>query len=292
MSRSMRSVECRADADCRQLSGCRFGAPAWASTVRCGPFRADAGDWPPDSARSPPPSPDQCLDWARLCRRNALSSAATSTWCSRAVNRVWPERLAASFTRTRFGCKGRQRLSGPSPARRDPFLPLPFLHRLVSFGDFIDSTERSEFHPRCGELWLSLVRLPHRRPPVDADGPHRFRNGPFGRDVVQAPGGASGLSHDETGCAAFAGAGASSAYATRRFRESMPHPRPTAVYASGPALPRRPQDSLPSCLLGFERTRLSLASSFQLSSRTPQTALQSLGFLIGGVSHDIGRWRG
>ena len=41
-------------------------------------------------------------------------------------------------------------------------------------------------------------------------------------------------------------------------------PRPTAVYASDPALPRRPQDSLPSCLLGFERTRLSLASSFQL----------------------------
>ena len=41
-------------------------------------------------------------------------------------------------------------------------------------------------------------------------------------------------------------------------------PRPTAVYASDPALPRRPQDLLPSCLLGFERTRLSLASSFQL----------------------------
>ena len=49
-------------------------------------------------------------------------------------------------------------------------------------------------------------------------------------------------------------------------------PRPTAVYASDPALPRRPQDSLPSCLLGFERTRLSLASSFQLSSRTPHRA--------------------
>src|SRR5271166_6551487 len=28
--------------------------------------------------------------------------------------------------------------------RRDPFLPLPFLHRLVSFGDFIDSMERSD----------------------------------------------------------------------------------------------------------------------------------------------------
>src|SRR5213083_2863095 len=51
-------------------------------------------------------------------------------------------------------------------------------------------------------------------------------------------------------------------------------PRPTAVYASDPALPRRPQDSLPSCLLGFGRTRLSLASSFQLSYRTPHPALE------------------
>jgi hypothetical protein len=43
-----------------------------------------------------------------------------------------------------------------------------------------------------------------------------------------------------------------------------PTPRPTAVYASNAALPRRPQDSLPSCLLGFGRTRLALASSHQL----------------------------
>src|SRR5208282_4911430 len=50
-------------------------------------------------------------------------------------------------------------------------------------------------------------------------------------------------------------------------------PRPTAVYASDPASPRRPQDSLPSRLLGFERTRLSLAGSFQLSYRTPHPAL-------------------
>src|SRR5208337_1652245 len=50
-------------------------------------------------------------------------------------------------------------------------------------------------------------------------------------------------------------------------------PRPTAVYASDPASPRRLQDSLPSRLLGFERTRLALASSFQLSSRTPHSDL-------------------
>ena len=51
-----------------------------------------------------------------------------------------------------------------------------------------------------------------------------------------------------------------------------PTPRPAAVYASNAALPRRPQDSLPSCLLGFERTRLALASSYQLSYRTPHRA--------------------
>src|SRR3954463_3292699 len=43
-----------------------------------------------------------------------------------------------------------------------------------------------------------------------------------------------------------------------------PTPRPAAVYASNAALPRRSQDSLPSCLLGFGRTRLALASSHQL----------------------------
>src|SRR5258705_13018171 len=50
-------------------------------------------------------------------------------------------------------------------------------------------------------------------------------------------------------------------------------PRPTAVYASDPALPRRPQDSLPSFLLGFGRTRLLLAISLQLSYRTPNPTL-------------------
>src|SRR3954469_25512458 len=43
-----------------------------------------------------------------------------------------------------------------------------------------------------------------------------------------------------------------------------PTPRTTAIYASDPALPRRPQDSLPSRLLSFGRTRLALASSYRL----------------------------
>ena len=43
-----------------------------------------------------------------------------------------------------------------------------------------------------------------------------------------------------------------------------PTPHTTAIYASDPALPRRPQDSLPSRLLSFGRTRLALASSYRL----------------------------
>src|SRR5208283_3525272 len=167
--------------------------------------------------------------------------------------------------------------------RRDPFLPLPFLHRLVSFGDFIDSMERSDSHPRCGELWLSLVRRPHRRPPVDADGSHRFRNAPFGRDVVQAPGGASGLSHDETRCAVFAGAGASSASATCRFRESIPHPvQPLSTLRTPRCRDARKTRSRPACsALNGPDFHWQAHSSFPLA---PRTALSSRWFSSSGLS--------
>ena len=157
--------------------------------------------------------------------------------------------------------------------RRDPLLPLPFLHRLVSFSDFIDSMERSDSHLRCGELWLSLVRRPRRRPPADADGSHRFRNGPFGRDVVQAPDGASGLSHDETRCAAFAGAGASSASATCRFRESIPHPvQPLSTLRTPRRRDARKTRSRPACsALNGPDFHWQAHSSF--SYRTPHPAL-------------------
>src|SRR5271166_5439711 len=162
--------------------------------------------------------------------------------------------------------------------RRDPFLPLPFLHRLVSFGGFIDSMERSDSHPRCGELWLSLVRRPRRRPPADADGSHRFRNGPFGRDVVQAPGGASGLSHDETGCAAFAGAGASSASATCRFRESIPHPvQPLSTLQTPRRRDARKTRSRPACsALNGPDLHWQAHSSFPLAPRTALSCLLRL----------------
>src|SRR5215218_7537426 len=50
-----------------------------------------------------------------------------------------------------------------------------------------------------------------------------------------------------------------------------PTPRTTAVYASDPALARRPQDSLPSRWLSFGRTRLALASSYRLLLSHPAT---------------------
>src|SRR3954469_13244057 len=62
-----------------------------------------------------------------------------------------------------------------------------------------------------------------------------------------------------------------------------PTPRTTAVYAADPALPRRPQDSLPSRLLSFGRTRLALASSYRLLLSHPAS-----GFLAGLIA---GIWR-
>src|SRR4051795_10406344 len=65
-----------------------------------------------------------------------------------------------------------------------------------------------------------------------------------------------------------------------------PTPRPTAVYASNAALPRRPQDSLPSCLLGFGRTRLALASSHQLLLSHPASGSSGESFAPGDVAMD------
>ena len=77
-----------------------------------------------------------------------------------------------------------------------------------------------------------------------------------------------------------------------------PTPRPAAVYASNAALPRRPQDSLPSCLLGFERTRLALASSYQLLLSHPAsgfptgfTARHTAGTEFGVCCRSSGRWQ-
>ena len=132
---------------------------------------------------------------------------------------------------------------------------------------------------------------------MDADGSQRFRSGPFGRDVVQAPDGASGLSHDETRCAAFAGAGASSASATCRFRKSIPHPvqplstlrtprrrdarrtrsRPACSALNGPDFHWQAHSSFPLA----PRVRLSDKTSRRLLRATPSAASEHHLELIG-----------
>jgi hypothetical protein len=84
--------------------------------------------------------------------------------------------------------------------------------------------------------------------PLAADGALRFRYAPFGRDLALAPGGEPVLSPDENRCAAFAGASASSASATSRFRESIPPPiRPLPTLRTPRYRDARRVRSRPAC---------------------------------------------
>ena len=157
--------------------------------------------------------------------------------------------------------------------RRDPVLPLPF--SITSFPSVTSSILWSGPTPirdaaNCG--CPSFV-APIGDQPMDADGPHRFRNGPFGRDVVQAPGGASDLSHSETRCAAFAGAGASSASATCPFRESISHPvRPLSTLRTPRCRDARKTRSRPACS-ALDGPDLHWQAHIGFSYRTPHPAL-------------------
>ena len=192
------------------------------------------------------------------------------------MNRVWPERLAASFTRSRFGCKGCQRCVWPFAC---PGV-IPSCRSLFSITSFPSATSSIIWSgptpirdaANCG--CPSFV-APIGDQPMDADGPHRFRNVPFGRDVVQAPGGASGLSHSETRCAAFAGAGASSASTTCRFRESIPHPvQPLSTLQTPRYRDARKTRSRPACsALNGPDFHWQAHSSFPLARRVAQPFL-------------------
>src|SRR3954454_2735386 len=142
-----------------------------------------------------------------------------------AVNRVRPDRLAASFTRRRFGSKGCQRSVRPFACS----VVIPCCRSLFSITSFPSVTSSILWSGptptgEAAPFGCPSFAAPGGDQPPDADGPHRFRYVLFGRDVSSAPGGASGLSHNENGCAAFAGAGASSASATCLFRESIHTP--------------------------------------------------------------------
>jgi hypothetical protein len=56
----------------------------------------------------------------------------------------------------------------------------------------------------------------------------------------------------------------------RTFEAVYTAPHMTPVYASDASLPKRPQDSVPACLLGFDRTGLSPVSYLQFHQRTPE----------------------
>src|SRR5439155_13979714 len=96
---------------------------------------------------------------------------------------------------------------------------------------------------------------------------------PFGRDVSSAPGGASALSHNESGCAAFAGTDASSASATCLFRESIPHPvRPLSTLRTPRCRDARKTRSRPACS-ALDGPDLHWQAHIGFSYRTPHPAL-------------------
>jgi hypothetical protein len=88
---------------------------------------------------------------SRFCRRNARSSAAMSTWCSRAVNRVWAACWAAAFTRARLGGKATRLCVRTLASTREipPGWSLPSA-RLVSFDGFIGTMNQSDSRPQLG----------------------------------------------------------------------------------------------------------------------------------------------
>ena len=189
------------------------------------------------------------------------------------MDRVRPDRLAASFTRRRFGSKGCQRSVRPFACS----VVIPSYRSLFSITSFPSVTSSI--------LWSGPTPIrdaassgcpsfaaPGGDQPPDADGPHRFRYVPFGRDVSLAPGGASALSHNESGCAAFAGAGASSASATCLFRESIPHPvRPLSTLRTPRCRDARKTRSRPACS-ALDGPDLHWQAHTSFSYRTPQPA--------------------
>src|SRR3954454_17437699 len=181
--------------------------------------------------------------------------------------------MAASFTRRRFGSKGCQRSVRPFACS----VVIPSCRSLFSITSFPSATSSilwsgpTPIHDAasCG---CPSFAAPDGNQPSDIDGPHRFRYVPFGRDVSLAPDGASGLSHNENGCAAFAGAGASSASATCLFRESISYPvRPLSTLRTPRCRDARKTRSRPACS-ALDGPDLHWQAHTGFSYRTPHPA--------------------
>ena len=131
---------------------------------------------------------------SRFCRQNARSSAAMSTWCSWAVNRVWAACRAAAFTRARLGGRAVRLCVRTLASTREipPGWSLPSA-RLVSFDGFIGTMNQSEL-PTSARMMAPAVPCQHPPPetnPADPVGPLRFQRWPSVHDAAHDPGGAT-----------------------------------------------------------------------------------------------------
>ena len=130
---------------------------------------------------------------------------------------------------------------------RTLFQPTPFLHHLVTFDDFIDITDRSDFR----RLIAASFGCPSLAAPEmnsAAAGPPRFRCQPFARELALDPGGAT-PSRIATVHVQPSLHNTNSAPATFRITWLNPSPHAISVYASDRTLPHRLQDSIPACPL-------------------------------------------
>src|SRR5487761_2090481 len=74
---------------------------------------------------------------------------------------------------------------------RGLFQPTPFLHHLVTFGDFIDCMGRSDFRQPASSFGLPSLLAPDGSAPPATAGSPMFRYKPFVRELALDPGGAS-----------------------------------------------------------------------------------------------------
>ena len=102
------------------------------------------------------------------------------------------KRLAASFTRRRFGSKGCQRSVRPFACS----VVIPSCRPLLSITSFPSATSPILWSGPtpirdAASYGCPSFAAPTGDRPVAADGSLRFRHEPFGRDLALAPGGAS-----------------------------------------------------------------------------------------------------
>ena len=173
-------------------------------------------------------------------------------------------RLAAAYTRQRFNGKA-TRLCVRTLASPDWFPSghsLPSTPSLPSEASLVlrnGPTPDLGSAPRSGCPSHVAPIVDRSMDPIGSPGSRRL---PFIRDAAFHPGGAI-PSRITTVHVRPSVTGTNSASAKfRTFEAVYTAPHMTPIYASNASLPKRPQDSVPACLLGFDRTGLA-AVGFQ-----------------------------